>query len=181
MKKIILFLIVMANLNSQDLQKVFYTGQSSAKTLIKTLGKNMKQYMKKGDIEGAVNFCANNGLGLTDKVSKKLGKNVSIKRISLKYRNPMNKPTKTEARILFMLENSKAPLLTKVSDTEYKFYKPLRIGKPVCLKCHGKGDDIPEIARKTIGNFYPNDNATGYEFGDLRGAIVVTIKTEGEK
>jgi len=182
MKKLLIFIMVIASLSGKDdLQKIFHTGKSSAKLLIKTLGKEMKSYMKNGDIKGAVEFCSGNAYILTDEVSKKLGKNISVKRISTKYRNPANKPTKTEAKMLFMLENNKSPLLTRVSNHEYKFYKPLRIGKPVCLKCHGKGFDMPEIARKTIHNLYPNDKATGYEFGDLRGAIVVTIKTEEKK
>lgn len=170
--------MVIASLNGEDLDKIFQTGKQSAKVLVQALGKEMKSYMKKGDIQGAVNFCANNGLSLTQQVDEQLGKNISIKRISTKYRNPTNKPSNTEAKMLFMLENSKSPLLTKVSDSEYKFYKPLRIKKPVCLKCHGKGEDMPEIARKTLHTIYPNDLSTGHSFGDLRGAVVVTIRLE---
>jgi hypothetical protein len=176
-----IFLVVIASLNSQDLEKVFQIGKSSSKLLLQTLGKNLKQHMKKDGIKGAVNFCSENALAITYEVSEKLGENISVKRISTKYRNPYNKPTKTEAKILFQLENNKFPILTKVKDGEYKFYKPLRISKPICLKCHGKGVDMPEIARRTLHHLYPNDKATGYEFGDLRGAIVVTIKTEEKK
>ena len=181
MKKLIIFIMVVASLSGEDFEKVFYIGKNSAKLLIKTLGKKMKQQMKTNGIKGAINFCANSALILTEQVSEKLGKNISVKRISTKYRNPVNKPTKTEAKMLFMLENIKGSLITQVKTGEYKFYKPLRIGKPVCLKCHGKGEDMPEIARKTIHNIYPSDKATGYEFGDLRGAVVVTIKIDEDK
>ena len=192
MKKIMIFIMVVASLSGEDLEKVFYKGKSSAELLVKTLGKEMKKHLKKGDIKGAVEFCSSNALALTEQVSQKLTKNIlldknssitniSVKRISTKYRSPANKPTKTEAKMLFLLENNNAPLLTKVLDGKYKFYQPLRIGKPVCLKCHGKGEDMPEIARRTLHSIYPNDNATGYEFGDLRGAVVVTIKTDKEK
>jgi len=173
--------MIVASLSGEDLEKIFYTGKNSTKLLVKTLGKEMKKSMKKEGIKGAINFCANSALVLTQQVSDQLGKNISVKRISTKYRSPANKPTKTEAKMLFMLENNKAPILTKVKNGEYKFYQPLRIGKPVCLKCHGKGEDMPKIARRTLHSIYPNDNATGYEFGDLRGAVVVTIKTGEEK
>jgi hypothetical protein len=181
MKKIIFSLFVIANLHGDDLQLIFNQGQKSAKTLIQTLGKEMKGFMKKGDIKGAVQFCSSNAYSLTEKVNKELGENISVKRVSTKFRNPANKPSKEEAKILFMLENTKQPILTKVSDGSYKLYKPLRIAKPVCLKCHGKGSDMPEEIRKTIHSIYPNDKATGYEFGDLRGAVIVTIKTEEKK
>jgi hypothetical protein len=42
--------------------------------------------------------------------------------------------------------------LTKVGDTQYKFYQPIRIGQPVCLKCHGKGEDMPEAVEKLLMN-----------------------------
>ena len=132
--------------------------------------------MKSGGVEKAIQFCSANAMVLTSQVNQQLGDNISIKRISTKYRNPANQPTKSEAKILFMLENSNSPILTRVGDKTYKFYQPLRISKPVCLKCHGSVEDIPENIRTTIHDIYPQDRATNYKFGDLRGAIVVTIK-----
>lgn len=168
--------MLITSLSGEDLQEIFQIGQNSAKMLLKNLGGEMKKQMEAGDIKKAVEFCSTNAQALTAQVDEKLGENVSIKRISTKYRSPANKPTKTEGKILFMLENSNSPVLTKVSENEYKFYQPLRIGKPVCLKCHGDVEDIPEVARKTIHEMYPQDKATNYKFGDLRGAVVVTIK-----
>jgi 5'-3' exonuclease len=176
MRKLLLSVILMTGLSAENLEEVFKIGQSGAKELLKTLGGEMKKQMASGDIKKAINFCSQEAQTLTNKVDEALGENVSIKRISTKYRSPANKPTKTEAKILFMLESTNSPLLTKVSDNEYKFYQPLRIGKPVCLNCHGKGEDMSEVARKTIHELYPQDKATNYNFGDLRGAVVVTIK-----
>jgi hypothetical protein len=180
MKKVLFATLLVAGLHGEDLQQIFYTGQMASKQLLKTLGSNMKKFMQKKDIKGAIEFCSQNAYRLTEEVNQKLGENISIKRISLKFRNPLNKPTKTEAKILFQLENTKSAVLTKVADGTYKFYQPLRINKPVCLKCHGTVETMPEIARKTIHQFYPQDNATNYQFGDLRGAIVVKIKPNDE-
>lgn len=180
MRKLIFAVILISSLSGENLEKIFHIGQNSAKMLLQTLGGEMKKHIKSGDINKTIHFCSSNALLLTSQVDKKLGDNISIKRISTKYRNPANKPTRVEAKILFMLENSNSPILTKVSDDKYKFYQPLRITKPVCLKCHGTGKDMPEIARKTIHEIYPQDRATNYKFGDLRGAIVVTIKRENK-
>ncbi len=176
MKKLILAVLVATGLSGENLEEVFNIGQSGAKLLLKSLGGEMKKQMSSGDIEKAIEFCSQEALTLTEKIDNELGENVYIKRISTKYRNPKNKPTKTEAKMLFMLESTNSPLLTKVSDKEYKFYQPLRIGKPVCLTCHGTAEDMPENVRAKIHKLYPQDKATNYKFGDLRGAIVVTIK-----
>lgn len=175
MKKIIFFVALIANLSGEDLEKIFITGQEASKLLLKTLGGEMKKQIENGDIVKAVQFCSQNAYTITEQVDKQLGENISIKRISTKNRNPINQPTQEEAKLLFMLENSKTPILTKVGDTQYKFYQPIRIGQPVCLKCHGKGEDMPEAVRKITHELYPQDKATGYNFGDLRGAVVVTI------
>ncbi|WOE68782.1 DUF3365 domain-containing protein [Hydrogenimonas thermophila] len=163
-----------------EISQVVKTGQNATKLLLKTLGGNMKKHMKSGGPADALNFCALNASKLTAKVDEKLGKNVSVKRITLKPRNPANEAEKDERRVLEALQTLhetgvRLPRhLIQKTDDGYKFYKPLKIAKKVCLKCHGTNID-PKL-EKTIAKFYPTDKATGYKMGDLRGAIVVTIK-----
>jgi len=163
-----------------EISQIVKSGNEASKLLLKTLGGNMKQHMKKGGPADALNFCAMNAAKLTDEVAKKLGKNVDVKRISLKPRNPANEAEKDERKVLEalqMLQEAGVRLprhLIQKTATGYKFYKPLKITKKVCLKCHGTNID-PKL-EKTIAKFYPTDKATGYKMGDLRGAIVVTIK-----
>ena len=66
-------------------------------------------------------------------------------------------------------------LVERVNKDTYKFYKPLLINKQVCLKCHGDIDKNQKLSQY-LGKTYPHDKATGYSMGDLRGAVVVTIK-----
>ncbi len=50
--------------------------------------------------------------------------------------------------------------------------KALQMQQP-CLACHGAADTIaPEVAEK-IHMLYPDDKATGYVEGQLRGAITM--------
>ena len=56
---------------------------------------------------------------------------------------------------------------------EYRFMKAIPTDG-VCLACHGISID-PAVARK-IGELYPEDKATGFTQGELRGAFVVTKK-----
>jgi len=45
--------------------------------------------------------------------------------------------------------------------------------EPGCLACHGS--DVAPAVAETIAARYPNDGATGFDVGDLRGALWVEV------
>ncbi len=168
--------------SKEELASVVKTGQEVSSALLQTLGKNLQQHMKDEGPVGAAEFCSTKAYALTADVDEQFGEDVQVKRISLKERNPANQAEGKEKAILQSLENLQKSgvilpeyLVERVNKETYKYYKPLMINKQVCLKCHG---DIS--ANRKLSQFlektYPHDKATGYKFGDLRGAIVVTIK-----
>jgi hypothetical protein len=168
--------------NQEELASVIATGKKSSLLLLKTLGSNLQKHMKSEGPMGAAQFCVTNAYPLTDQVSSELGKDVTVKRISLKYRNPANKPTAGEEAVMHSLQTLQDNhvilpeyLVERVNAETYKFYKPLNINKDVCLKCHGNISSNPKL-EAYIGKNYPEDKATGYKMGDLRGAIIVTIR-----
>jgi len=176
-----LLLAGQGNKQNETLKSVKKTAKESSKLLLKTLGSNMKKNMKAGGPMQALDFCSKEAYTLTESVNKELPKGVSVKRISLKERNPANQPQKDEAAVLEALAKLKSAnvvlpklVVEKVDANTYKVYKPLVINKKVCLKCHG---DIQNKQLKAeIEKRYPADKATHYKMGDLRGAIVTTIK-----
>ena len=189
MKKTVLMtlcaLSLMANpyeSNKEEMESVVKTGQEVSSTLLKTLGGNLKKQMKAGGPMAAVEFCSTQAYTLTASIDDKYGKDVQVKRISLKERNPANAVQGDEKAILESLDNLQKNgvvlppyLVERVNKDTYKFYKPLAINKQVCLKCHGdigENQKLSQYLEKT----YPHDKATGYRMGDLRGAVVVTIK-----
>lgn len=176
-------LLLAAPMSKKDtrLQSVKQMGKKSSQLLIKTLGKNMKKNMQNGGVMNALDFCANEAYSLTEKVNQQLPNGVRVKRVSSKYRSPANKPTADELAVLETFANMQKnniilpkQLIQQVDSHTYKYYKPLIINKKVCLKCHGVIKDI-ELKRE-IANRYPLDSAMGYKMGDLRGAVIVTIK-----
>jgi len=48
--------------------------------------------------------------------------------------------------------------------------------QPLCVTCHGQ-TIAPELAAK-LGELYPNDQATGYVAGDLRGVFWAELARE---
>ncbi len=55
----------------------------------------------------------------------------------------------------------------------FRYMKALPVA-PVCVQCHGDKDALAPELRQAIDASYPQDRATGYGPGDLRGAVSVT-------
>lgn len=166
----------------EEIAAVTAIGQKASAELLKTLGGNLQEHLKSGGPMDAFGFCSDEAYALTEAVDKSMGADVSVKRISLKYRNPANEPTSDEKAVLESMETLKvngvvlpAEMVEVVGNGTYKYYKPLLINKEACLKCHGDIDKTPALA-KAIKERYPADKAVGYKMNDLRGAIVVTVK-----
>lgn len=165
----------------EDMDSVVATGKAASQQLIKKLGGNLKKQLQSHGPVAAAKFCSEHAFPLTRSVSDEFGEGVSVKRISLKERNPSNRPETDEKTVLQSLQNLQNTgvvlpeyIVERVDNDTYKFYKPLTVNKGVCLKCHGdvKNKELAEYFK----TMYPTDKATGYRMNDLRGAIVVTIK-----
>jgi hypothetical protein len=154
--------------------------KKTIKGLLGNFKKNFKKAMKKGGPVGAVNFCADKAEEITQNYNKTL-KNVSIKRVTLNPRNEKNLAKDSEAKILNSLKTLQANgvalpkmLVQKRDDKNIRVIKPITL-KPMCATCHGTDDKLNPKAKEAIKAKYPNDKATGYKVGDLRGAFIVDI------
>ncbi len=103
-------------------------------------------------------------------------KSFKFRRVSARNRNPKNAPSETQTRILAGWEqgSNKAAFFEEGG----KFYTmhPIKISQPLCLGCHGSATDIDAKTAAAISKLYPQDKATGYKIGDLRGAFVTEIE-----
>lgn len=160
-------------------------GHSAATALKKVLKSNLQEQMKKEGPLGAVQFCANSALALTEEINRNAKKGIRVKRVSEKFRNPANAPDNLD-KVAFKYfaerkkETGEYPAefilrqrYKKDKDIEiFRYYEPLLIQKP-CLVCHG--DAIKPDVAAAIKSRYPNDLATGYKLGELRGLIAVQV------
>jgi len=182
MKKLSLtaLLLTTALFANETPQEVIDTGDKVSKELLKKLGSKLKHELQSNGLMSAITFCNENAYILTEEINLHQLEGTTVKRISLKERNPANIPSEDEKEVLEQMQKSleKKTLpkyIVKENTNTYKYYKPLVIKKEVCLKCHG---DVSK--NEKLSNFlkehYPNDKATGYKMNDLRGAILVEIK-----
>jgi Protein of unknown function (DUF3365) len=155
-------------------------GDSISLQAQQTLIKNLLGAIQKGGSDYAVTFCNERAMPLTDSLSKKYA--VSIQRISAKNRNQKNVASLFDKKILALFESTAVPSLKDtLIDTPkgYVYYKPIKIGMPTCLQCHGKPKvDINEATASTIRKKYRFDKATGYAMGELRGVWKLTFVTK---
>ncbi|MFN6020146.1 MAG: DUF3365 domain-containing protein [Bacteroidota bacterium] len=139
----------------------------SQQTLVKTVSQKISEH----GAPHAITFCNENALPLMDSISNIHG--VAITRVSEKYRNPMNKPSKQDMIALKAL--SKGNIKYYQNKNASIYYAPIRIGMPTCLKCHGEARDIDTPTLNKIKELYPSDKAVDYKIGEFRGAWMVSL------
>lgn len=154
--------------SKQSSKQYLEIGDSISILAQQTLLKNVAVAMQNGGSYNAVDFCNIHASKIMDSLSQ--SHQVSINRISLKYRNPNNKPSAFEKQLLKeMAVSKKMDTLLKIGNKN-TYYKSILIGIPTCLKCHGTESDIDSKTNQLINERYPKDLAKGYKLGDFRGA-----------
>jgi hypothetical protein len=146
-------------------------GQEITQATFDTLSKTLQNAIAERGIAGAIEFCNIEALPITG--SRKTQDVWEIKRTSFKTRNPLNEPNDYEREMLSIFhrkadagEEIKNELHVR-GDTVH-FFRPIKL-MPLCANCHGHKDQLqPEVLAK-LNELYPNDKATGYSPGDLRG------------
>ena len=130
-------------------------------------------------MDGAIEFCNEQAYVLTGI----LGDSVVIRRTSLLFRNPGNKPDSLERIVLDEMSDTQTPQpkLVHRQNGEVHFFKPILL-QAMCLNCHGApGTEIQPATRNAISQHYPNDSAINFKVGDLRGAWHIIFNPETKK
>jgi hypothetical protein len=145
-----------------------------------------REYAEKG-AAGALGACAQVAL---DEARRHEQKGWRVRRVSTKYRNPADAPDRYEARVLreFAELGARGALRPEAEHVEIvvekgrptlRYLRPVFIGSPLCLNCHGAVADLEPAVRDSLRARFPKDRAIGYRMGDLRGAVSVAIPVEG--
>jgi hypothetical protein len=162
-----------------DTEKMTKDSREAIKMLGGELKATLQASMKaNGPIE-SISVCNIEAMKISQRISEEKGLNVG--RTSLKHRNIANKPDAWEKSVLEQFEKRKAAGespkdmdYSEVVDYEdgkaFRYMKAIPTGD-VCLSCHGT--TIAEPLVKKITSIYPDDKATGFNKGDIRGAFTV--------
>lgn len=169
-------------IDQAQMQQYLHKGDSITTAAQTALLANVAKAIKEQGIAGAVDFCSEKAIPLTDSVAAAF--TAPIQRLSDKNRNPNNGLKTVSDSLAWQqmkelvadtLHNNKH--FVAANNKEIYYYKAITIGMPTCLSCHGdKQNTIEQTTLKTIQQKYPLDKATDYKLGDLRGMWKVKIK-----
>jgi len=141
--------------------------------LLVPLKKSLKQALIAGMQQGpmnAISVCKEQAPAIADSLS--IG-GIEIGRTSHRLRNPANVAPGWVNVVLqsYLKEGGdRAPRIVSLPDNREGYVEPIVL-QPLCVACHG-GNLAPEVAAH-IKEMYPEDAATGFEVGDLRGVFWV--------
>ncbi len=146
-----------------------------------TLRERLVAEMQQGGPEQAVRVCSEVAGELAASYDTDT---LTLRRVSLKVRNPADTPDDFERELLESWEAShrdgqspgnESNVVEGPDGLELRFLKPIMV-QPECLVCHGSEADRHPGAAALIAERYPGDMATGYKAGDLRGAFSVRVR-----
>ncbi|MGF1615770.1 MAG: DUF3365 domain-containing protein [Gammaproteobacteria bacterium] len=135
--------------------------------------------MASGGPTYAVDVCQEQAPEIAAQVSQAKGWDVG--RTSLRLRNSNNAPDAWERGVLEEFERRVAggedpqqmeqyAVVSANGQDEFRYMKAIPT-QPVCLTCHGEAL-APSVAAR-LKEAYPQDQATGFSVGDLRGAFTI--------
>ncbi len=149
-------------------------GDQIAKVAQSSLASVLVEKIQSEGVSAAIQHCNVMAFPLVDSVATIY--DAEIRRVSTRMRNTEDKPDEIESEILdayeYASENNlpMEPNVQEISDRVILYTKPILLSNPVCLNCHGNiGTDITPENHNQINSLYPDDSATGYKIGDLRG------------
>jgi hypothetical protein len=143
--------------------------------------KILNDEIEKGGFANAISVCREKAPAMAKATSE--AKNMHIRRVSLRNRSPNAVPDAWERQVLEdfdkRVEAGENPGTLEVSKEFVEDGKRLvRYMKAVptqaeCLACHGTERHLSADAHARIKELYPDDKATGFRPGQIRGAITM--------
>lgn len=141
----------------------------------------LQEEIAKGGPEGAIDVCRVKAPQMAKEASEKTG--WSIRRVSLRNRNPKAVPDAWERAVLEDFDRraaagadpatlEKGEVVVEGGARSYRYMKALPT-QPLCVACHGPADQLSPAVKAKLARHYPADRATGYAPGQIRGAMTI--------
>lgn len=151
----------------------------AAKDFSMQLREALMAAMAQGGPTAGIRVCRDHAPRIADAVSAKHG--VALGRIGVRTRQPTNRIDGWQRQVLDAwaaqpadtAPSQWAPQVHHDADTNTLRWAKAIETEGTCLACHGS--NISDSTRAALDEFYPDDRATGFLLGSLRGLIWVEV------
>lgn len=133
-------------------------------TMFNRLLPMLQEILKEQGPAAAISICGEQAPAIALEVGEELG--LRIGRSGVRLRNPVN--TGPEWAADGIAKSTKTKMVWEKSDGTLGVLTPIQTAS-ACLVCHGGPDDLGEGVADALAEHYPEDAATGFAEGDLRG------------
>jgi hypothetical protein len=157
--------------------------RAAADALVDELMQRLLAELEEGGPARGVRVCSEVAQEIAERHSRD---GLTVRRVSLRVRNPADEPDPWERAKLEELAalrgDGRMPeelyeIAGKGEEQALRYLRPIVVVQP-CLDCHGDPDRMDPAVVELIRERYPDDRATGYSDGDLRGAISATVRLD---
>jgi len=178
-------LAALAWLGSAHADDVIDENLAEARKLARDFGARLRDHLQhtlqeQGPV-AAIDACHLQAPGISNRLQEM---HITVRRTSLKPRNPDNVPDAWERRVLEFFDAEQAAgadatrlehyaLLPDGDTWQFRYARAIPTG-PVCLACHGEA--VSQEVAHALAERYPADQARGYSPGQVRGAFSITIR-----
>ncbi|HPR08106.1 MAG TPA: DUF3365 domain-containing protein [Denitromonas sp.] len=168
---------------AQDIEALKLDTREKALPVLPKVVKMMQDTVADKGVAGAIPVCKDKAPALLKARAEELG--WKMRRVSLKTRNPeRGTPDAWETAQLTAFDLRAAAgepasalevgeVMTQADGTKmFRYMRAIPVGD-VCLSCHGDPANIAPDLKAELDKSYPQDHATGYAKGQIRGALTI--------
>ena len=146
--------------------RMFDRAKEAAGTLGRTMVAELTQHMAEGGPVASIEYCRVRAPEVHAEVLPDLEGIQGLGRTSHKLRNPNNEPPQWARPVVEAADGQ--PHAFAAPEGALHVLLPIPI-QSTCLVCHGDPATMPEELKSELQLHYPEDQATGFQAGDLRG------------
>lgn len=136
---------------------------AAKEALFQRLSGKLMAAMSQGPAE-AITVCQQQAPEIATAVGEEQG--VKIGRVGVRLRNPNNTGPAWAASLI--ASRNDTPFFAILSNGNAAALLPIRL-QGQCLMCHGPKEQLATVIQDQLAKLYPDDEATGFREGELRG------------
>ena len=138
------------------------------------LRRTLARGLAAGGVARALPRCRPETYAATDSLAKIL--HATPRRVSARPRNPAHLAVLPASE----LNPDTLRVIERPGQEVFVYQRPIVLNHKLCLRCHGEvGKDIAQADYALIQKAYPQDQATGYQLGQVMGAWQVRLTRPG--